>query len=122
MLWKTGGCHCGSIKFRVLSDFKKAYICNCSICTQKGFLHLIVSKNEFELISSASNLSTYTFGTHIAKHLFCSKCGISSYYIPRSHPDGFSVNLRCVEDIDLKQIEFIPFDGKNWDMNIHLIK
>lgn len=119
---KMGTCHCGKVKFSVISEFKEGLICNCSICSKKGFIHLIVENKDFTLHTSESELTTYTFGTHTAKHLFCRHCGISSFYIPRSHPDGFSVNLRCIDDLDLGQIEIKNFDGRKWEENIHLIK
>jgi hypothetical protein len=81
----------------------------------KGFLHLIVEKNDFKLLSHPSNLKNYQFGTQTAHHLFCQNCGISSYYVPRSHPNGFSVNARCIENLDTETLEKISFDGKNWE-------
>ncbi|MCG8668487.1 MAG: GFA family protein [Pseudomonadales bacterium] len=120
--WREGGCHCGAVRFRVRSDFQKADLCNCSICTRKGFIHLIVEKKDFELLQGEDALGCYTFNTGVAKHFFCATCGISPYYIPRSHPDGVDVNLRCVEDIDLEAVTLLPFDGRNWEANIDRIK
>lgn len=119
---KHGGCHCGKVKFVVIDEFTNAILCNCSVCTQKGFIHLIVKKENFKLLTSMNELTNYQFETKTASHLFCKTCGISSFYIPRSHPDGFSVNLRCVEGLDLNQLKFTDFDGKNWEQNIHKIK
>lgn len=125
-----GGCHCGAVRFRVRLEKKpgqakyQAISCNCSICTKKGFLHLIVSAENFTLLQGEDALTTYQFNTGVAKHLFCKNCGIHSFYRPRSHPEGFSVNLRCLdEDIEyiLAQFEIIPFDGKNWEKNIDKI-
>jgi len=120
--WREGGCHCGAVRFRVRSNFKRATLCNCSICVKKGFLHLIVPQSEFELLSGASCLSLYTFNTQTAKHYFCKVCGVAPYYIPRSHPDGFDVNLRCVDDVDLSSVEMERFDGQNWEKNIDQIE
>jgi len=89
--------------------------CNCSICTMKGYLHLIVPARNFKLLQGADSLSLYTFNTHTAKHYFCKVCGISSYYIPRSNPDGYDVNLRCIEPGTIKNFKVDPFDGKNWE-------
>jgi hypothetical protein len=69
-------------------------------------------------LSGEDNLETYTFDTHEAKHLFCRKCGIKSFYIPRSHPDGISVNVRCLDDSTITSINITPFDGRNWEANI----
>ena len=115
-----GGCHCGAVRFRVIVDKHKADECNCSICLKKGFLHLIVPAERFTLLQGADVLTTYTFNTGVAKHTFCRLCGIHSFYTPRSHPDGFSVNLRCLDGENiLSYFEIVPFDGANWEQNIH---
>ena len=120
--WREGGCHCGKVRFKVRSTFESALLCNCSICQRTGFVHLIVEKEDFQLLSGEQNLENYQFGSQIAKHLFCRSCGVKSYYVPRSHPDSYSVNLRCVENLDLGSINIIPFDGQNWNANIDKIR
>jgi len=118
-----GGCHCGAVKFEVeAAEEPEVSECNCSICSKSGYLHLIVAKNKFHLLTGEDNLANYTFDTHEAKHLFCKTCGIKSFYIPRSHPDGFSVNVRCLDDDIIKNIDIEQFDGKNWEANIHKLK
>ena len=116
-MFKTyeGGCHCGRVRFRVQSDFARVSDCNCSMCTKKGFLHLIVPHSQFQLLSGGDNIATYTFGTHVAKHTFCKTCGIHAFYTPRSDPDKVDVNVRCLDDIDLTKIKAVPFDGQNWE-------
>jgi hypothetical protein len=111
-----GGCHCGRVRFRVQADLAQLLECNCSICTKKGFLHLIVPPGQFELLQGEADLATYQFNTNTAKHTFCRHCGIHSFYVPRSDPDKISVNARCIEAIDsaaLKPSSF--FDGRNWE-------
>jgi len=118
-----GGCHCQSIRFRITvqSDQLSILDCNCSICTMKGYLHLIVPQNQFQLLkgshSTDGTIGTYTFGTHTAKHHFCRQCGITPFYRARSHPDDYDVNLRCLDDYYavVEKISVIPFDGKDWD-------
>jgi len=110
-----GGCHCGRVRFRVTADLSRVSDCNCSVCTKKGFLHLIVAPEQFELLSGEDALSTYQFNTGTAKHIFCRHCGIHSFYIPRSDPDKIDVNVRCLDDIDLTAITVLPFDGRNWE-------
>ncbi len=88
--------------------------CNCSICTKSGYLHLIVPKSAFWLLQGAENLTSYSFGTCVARHMFCKTCGVKSFYIPRSNPDGYSVNVRCLEP-QPKELVVEPFDGKNWE-------
>ena len=109
-----GGCHCGDVAFEVLAPAQlRVQECNCSICSKSGFLHLIVPKSRFALVQGSESVSTYTFNTGVAKHLFCKTCGIKSFYVPRSHPDGYSINVRCLEPATIKKITFIPFDGKH---------
>ncbi len=111
-----GGCHCGAVRFEVEAPAEiEALECNCSICAKSGFLHLIVPKERFVLYQGWGNLITYTFNTGVAKHLFCQRCGIKSFYIPRSNPNGYSVNVRCLEAATIAKITVRPFDGKNWD-------
>ena len=110
-----GGCHCGRVRFRVTADLDRVSECNCSICSKKGFLHLIVPKERFELLSGRSDLTIYRFNTGVAQHTFCSHCGIHSFYVPRSDPDKIDVNVRCLDGIDLAMIRPHAFDGKHWE-------
>jgi hypothetical protein len=110
-----GGCHCGRVRFRVTADLDSVTICNCSICTKKGIMHLIVPPAQFELISGKDALTTYEFNTRTAKHTFCATCGIHPFYIPRSDPDKVDVNARCLDDVDLAAIRPKYFDGKHWE-------
>ena len=99
-----GGCHCGAVRFEVEAPARVTVSeCNCSICAMTGFLHLIVPA------------SSYTFGTGVAKHLFCRHCGIKSFYVPRSNPGGYSVNLRCLDQGTIEHADIEPFDGRNWE-------
>jgi hypothetical protein len=110
-----GGCHCGRVRFRVDADLDRVTYCNCSICTKKGFLHLIVARNQFELISGNDDLTTYRFNTGVAQHMFCEHCGMHPFYVPRSDPDKIDVNVRCLDGIDLKALKLKEFDGRNWE-------
>ena len=115
----TGGCHCGRVRFNVTAPAAiSAHECNCSICHKSGFLHLFVAADDFHLLQGEDVLLTYTFNTGIAQHYFCSHCGVKSYYIPRSHPDGVSVNVRCLDPQTIESIDITPFDGRNWEQNI----
>ena len=110
-----GGCHCGQVRFEVeLSADIEVNECNCSICCLTGYLHLIVCKDSFKLASGQDELSTYQFNTNIAKHFFCANCGIKSFYIPRSNPDGYSVNARCLDPETVTSMTINSFDGRNW--------
>jgi len=117
----TGSCHCGAVAYEVEADEELVAVdCNCSICLKSGNLHLIVPKSEFKLLRGKQSLSTYIFDSGDAKHFFCSTCGIKSYYIPRSNPDGISVNVRCLEPQPQK-ITVETFDGKNWEEHAHTL-
>lgn len=116
----TGGCHCGRVRFEVDTDANVAADdCNCSICRMSGFLHLLVAKKDFRLLSGTDNLSLYRFNSEIARHYFCRHCGIKSYYVPRSHPHGISVNVNCLDRDGIESITVTPFDGENWVKNVH---
>lgn len=85
------------------------------MCGKSGYLHLVVPAARFRLVSGADALTSYSFNTHTAKHLFCSVCGIKSFYVPRSHPDGFSVNARCIDPGTVESIDISPFNGREWE-------
>jgi hypothetical protein len=111
-----GGCHCGAVRFEVEAPARiEALECNCTICSMTGFLHLIVPRERFRLLSDPAALRTYTFNTGVAQHLFCGTCGIKAYYVPRSNPDGIDVNVRCLERGTVAQLSVAPFDGRNWE-------
>ena len=118
LITHRGGCHCGAVRFEV--DAPRDLLvqsCNCSMCDKTGFLHLIVPKSRFRLLTPRENLATYTFNTGVAKHLFCRTCGIKSFYVPRSNPDGYSVNARCLDAGTVGSMQVEPFDGRNWEAN-----
>lgn len=111
-----GGCHCGAVTFEVDAPARPHVLeCNCSICAMTGFLHLIVAREHFRLLGGAERLVEYRFGTGAARHLFCGTCGVKSFYVPRSHPDGYSVNLRCVTPGTLEGFDLESFDGRHWE-------
>jgi hypothetical protein len=114
----SGGCHCGRVKFEVEAPAELDVLeCNCSICTKSGYLHLIVPKSHFSLLRGSDSVSSYAFNTGTAKHLFCKVCGIKSFYVPRSNPDGYSVNARCLDSNTIVKMTVRPFDGKNWEQH-----
>ena len=110
-----GGCHCGRVRFRVIADLDRVTECNCSMCGKKGFLHLIVAPENFELVSGKDDLTTYTFNTGVAKHTFCKVCGIHPFYVPRSDPDKIDINVRCLDNVDIDKLAVKKFDGRHWE-------
>lgn len=112
----SGGCHCRGVRFEAdVPEAVEVLDCNCSICTMTGFRHLIVPHEHFRLLSGQDRLTSYRFGTGAANHLFCSVCGIKSFYQPRSHPKAWSVNLNAVDNASRLRISVTPFDGRNWE-------
>jgi hypothetical protein len=110
----SGGCHCGAVAFEVEAPAKiTASDCNCSICRMSGYLHLIVPRSRFRLLQGADQLSEYKFNTGTARHLFCGRCGVKSFYVPRSNPDGYSVNVRCLDPATIEHVEVQPFDDND---------
>jgi hypothetical protein len=111
----SGGCHCGTVRFEAEMPDPPvpALDCNCSVCRMTGFLHIMVPHEEFELVAGRDELAVYRFGTGAAEHLFCRRCGIKSFYQPRSHPDAWSVNANCLDKPI--ELEIMEFDGMNWD-------
>jgi len=120
MVTRAGGCHCGRVRFEVTAPAQlRVAECNCSICAMSGYLHLIVPKSHFTLLAGADALTHYQFNTRTAQHLFCSVCGIKSFYVPRSHPNGYSVNARCLDEVAVADLTIVPFDGKHWEAQFH---
>ncbi len=115
MIEAKGGCHCGTVRFaaRLPEGPVPALECNCSICSMTGFLHIIVPHSDFTLERGGDALTSYRFGTGAAEHLFCSRCGVKSFYQPRSHPEAWSINAYCLDEPVGLSVE--RFDGRNWD-------
>jgi hypothetical protein len=119
----TGGCHCGRVRFEVDAPADLAAVeCNCSMCRRCGFLHLIVEAKDFRLLSGAEALTEYRFNTGTARHLFCSVCGVKSFYAPRSHPEGWSVNVHCLDPATIRSVSSRPFDGAHWEESIGALR
>ena len=115
MIQVSGGCHCGAVRFSASMPDPPvpALACNCSICSMTGFLHVMVPHDRFELLTGRDSLTSYRFGSGAADHLFCSNCGVKSFYQPRSHPDAWSVNVNCLDDAPELSVQ--QFDGRNWE-------
>ncbi|KAJ7333826.1 hypothetical protein OS493_015918 [Desmophyllum pertusum] len=111
-----GGCHCRKVRFEVMAPAViHVYDCNCSICHKKQNKHFIVPQDQFTLLEGKENLTCYTFNTHAAQHLFCKTCGVQSFYIPRSNPDGYGIMPHCLDEGTVENIELEACDGQNWE-------
>jgi len=114
--WRAGGCHCGAVRFEAaLPPQVEAQTCNCSMCEKLGFVHVIVPESRFRITAGADRLATYTFNTGTARHTFCSVCGVKAFYRPRSNPDGWSINARCLDEAGRPEFRIEAFDGRNWE-------
>jgi hypothetical protein len=116
----AGSCHCGGVRFELDAVIEKVVDCNCSICSKKGILGFRVQPADFRLLSGDALLGTYQFGTRIAKHHFCTRCGIHTFTRPRAAPELYSVNLRCLEGVDLAAFSdrIVKFDGQHWEQAV----
>ncbi|KAK0517551.1 hypothetical protein JMJ35_000706 [Cladonia borealis] len=111
-----GSCHCGKVTFSILHSPKLSISeCNCSICYMKGFLGLIIRASALQSLSGKENLTEYTFNTGTAKHWFCKTCGISPLTIPRSFPEGYNINFRCLQRENVREVKVTPRDGQHWE-------
>ncbi|WP_213952912.1 GFA family protein [Variovorax sp. dw_954] len=115
-----GSCHCGAIRFEIDTVIDRVTQCNCSVCTKKGILHHRVAPENFRLLGGDETLGTYQFGTRVAKHHFCTVCGIQTFTRPRAAPELYTVNVRCLDDYDLQaeSPEIVPFDGRHWEQEV----
>lgn len=113
----SGSCHCGAVTFRITVPAQEVELldCNCSMCARTGYQHLIVPHSGFELLSGSDALVSYRFGSGAAEHLFCRTCGIKGFYQPRSHPEAWSVNFRCLDEGHGLTPKLRAFDGRNWE-------
>ena len=109
-------CHCGAIEAEInlSNDLKKIIKCNCSICKRKGAIMSMVKNEDFKIIKGSDKLKIYQFHTKVAKHFFCSICGIYTHHNPRINPSMTGFNVGCIDEIDSFELEDILInDGKN---------
>ncbi len=116
MIKLNGGCHCGAVSFEIISPISADMLdCNCSICSASGYIHHFIPHDNFTLLTGKDMLTSYRFGSGEADHLFCKKCGVKSFYQPRSHPDCYSINLNILQGSEKIETNIIPFNGRNWE-------
>jgi hypothetical protein len=111
----VGGCHCGKVRYEVTTDIGKVFACNCSICARKGWLLTFVEPEQFKLLSGEEAVSDYQFNKHNIHHFFCATCGVSSFSRGTGPGGGtmYSINVRCLEDVDLGALTVVQLDGKS---------
>ena len=109
-------CHCGEVEAEInISDKIEKFIrCNCSICKRKGAIMSIVKNEDFKITKGEDKLSLYKFHSKIARHFFCSICGIYTHHNPRINPAMTGFNIGCIDNFDTKKIDDIQInDGQN---------
>lgn len=109
----TGGCHCGAVRYEVETDLEKVLVCNCSHCQAKGLLLSFVDKDKFKLLSGEEVLTDYRFNKKSIRHLFCKICGVESFAEGVTFPKA-SINVRCLDGIDLESLTLTPYNGKDY--------
>ena len=112
-----GSCHCGTVQFEIEADLARLEHCNCSICVKKGALFTYASPERFRLVRGEAALTRYQFNTKISEHFFCQHCGIHTFGHPRSSPENYIINVRCLDDFDLASADYELglFDGRDWE-------
>lgn len=118
----AGSCHCGRVRFEFDAVIDRVTECNCSICAKKGILHFRVAPENFRLLSGDDVLGTYQFGTRVAKHHFCTVCGIHTFTRPRAAPELYTVNVRCLDGFDVASVPVKKFDGQHWEASVGTLK
>lgn len=111
-----GSCHCGAVSFDVDGTIEQVMECNCSHCSRKGYLLSFVGRDQLRLKTPAEKLGIYTFNKHVIKHHFCTVCGCAPFGLGKG-PDGAemaAINVRCLENVDLKALKVQQVDGKSF--------
>ena len=109
-------CHCGQVEaeININKEFEKILRCNCSICKRKGAIMSMVKNEDFIITKGKNKLSLYQFHTKVAKHYFCSICGIYTHHNPRSNPSMTGFNLGCLDNVDTFELDDVMInDGLN---------
>ena len=105
-------CHCGLIEAEIkIKEISKLLRCNCSICKRKGSIMALVKNEDFKIVKGKEKLTLYQFHTKVAKHFFCSKCGIYTHHNPRSNPAMTGFNLGCIDEIDIFRLKDISINN-----------
>ena len=111
-----GGCHCGKIRFSCEAPKHLIILdCNCSDCRMRRNSHFVIPHKDMKGILNKEMLKEYRWGTGNAKHYFCSICGISPFYKPRSNPDGYAITFAALDEGTVDSVEVRRFDGRNWE-------
>jgi len=111
----AGSCHCGAVRFEVTAEIDQVRVCDCSICRRRGGLQFRVAEDQMRLLTPIEDLALYQFHTRTAKDYFCKTCGILPFRRPRTAPEQWSNNLRCLDGLDLDAIPVVRVFGSQLD-------
>jgi len=111
-----GSCHCGCVQFQVDADITELYTCDCSLCSKKNALMVNLHHSRLKVLSGADQLTLYQWNTKVARHYFCSICGIYPFHRKRSMPDYYGVNVRCLEGLDTSALPILAAEGKGMSL------
>ena len=109
-------CHCGQIEIEVnlTKGLEDLYRCNCSMCKRKGAISTVIDKKDLKVTKGEELLKFYQFNTNVAKHYFCTNCGIHTHNRPRINPKIYGINIACIDDIDVFKFKDVAVnDGRN---------
>lgn len=112
MTTRHGSCHCGAVRFEVEGEIPEAYTCDCSLCSKKNALMANVHESRLRITAGEDRLGLYQWNARIAKHYFCSVCGVYPFHKKRSLPDHYGVNVKCLDDFDWRTVPVRPAEGK----------
>ena len=107
-----GSCHCGAVRFEIRAEVAELVTCNCSLCRKRNAVMAMVHESRFTLLQGQDELVLYRWNSKVAKHYFCSVCGIYCFHRRRSAPDNFAVNFFCLEGLAEAQIPRVAVDGQ----------
>ena len=111
-------CHCGAVEIQVnlKKEIDKLMRCNCSMCKRKGTMVATIDKKDLKIVKGENKIKFYQFNTKVAKHHFCSECGVQTHNLRRSDPNTYGINIGCMDEIDVNELfrlkTFIS-DGQN---------
>jgi hypothetical protein len=111
-----GSCHCGAVTFRITAEMTDLYRCDCSLCRMKDALMTSVHEDRFKLLTGADVLSEYNWNTRVARHFFCSRCGIYPFHKKRAMPDHYGINVNCLHGFDPAGIVVRQAEGKGMSL------
>ena len=114
---RKAACHCGAIELEIefRDGLKNIRRCDCSLCSRKGYVMASVPTTQLRVVKGEDSLSLYQWGTRVAEHYFCSKCGIHTHHRRRSNPSEYGVNIACVEGVSALSYGDVPIGNGNLD-------